>query len=142
MKLSRNPSAVSTVHQTCWGVKLLPGGQRDLCRGPCPQCAVCHPWVGPIRLLCRSANREQHACNSGQGRHPWRTGPCLCMLHKKSNTQHGAPTPSLTPTEQPPSHRPHPDRPVPLRWLLLFQLIRSMHGGTMGVLCTRNLECV
>ena len=84
------------MHQTCWGVKLLPGGQRDLCRGPCPQCAVCHPWAGLIRLLCRSANREQHACNSGQGRHPWRTGPCLCMLHKK-------PIPSMVP--------PHPLSP-------------------------------
>ena len=37
-----------------------------------------------------------------------------------------------------PLQKPHPTLPVPRCWLPLFQLIRSMHGGTMGVLSTRE----
>lgn len=85
---------------------------------------------------------NQHAYDSGQGRHPWRTGLCLCMLHKN-------PLPSMVPLPTPHPHPftlSHPYRtpspspilpaPIPLCWLLLLQAYqkyawrnngRSMH---------------
>lgn len=132
---------------TCHRAKLLPGGQCD----PAVEVHV-------LSVLCVIRGKvfyarsvampigNQHACNSGRGRHPWRTGPCLCMLHKKTHYPAWCPlahSPALTPTEPPQhQHQHRPTLPVPLCWLLLFQLIRSMRGGTMGVLSTRNLECV
>lgn len=74
--------------------QLLPCGQRDLCGGSAsPVCCVCViPWEGPFYALallrCQSVDRR--ACDSGQGRHPWRTGLCLCMLHKKKRSQYPA----------------------------------------------------
>lgn len=83
---------------------------RPLSRGPCPQCAVCHPWEG---LYARSVTMpiwNQRACNSGRGRHPWRTGPCLCMLHKNPLPSMVPPTltdsPSLTLTKPFPNPTP------------------------------------
>lgn len=53
---------------------------------------------------------NQHACNSGRGRHPWRTGPCLCMPHKNPVPSMVPPTlahsPSINPREPPPSLTP------------------------------------
>lgn len=47
---------------------------------------------------------NQHACNGGRGRHPWRTGPRLCMLHKTCYPAWCPPptlahSPSVTPAE-------------------------------------------
>lgn len=81
-----------------------------LCRGPCPQCAVCHPWEGLYACSVAMPIWNQHAYIGGWGRHPWRTGPCLCMLYKNPLPSMVPPTlahsPSLTPTEPPPSPTP------------------------------------
>lgn len=65
-----------------------------------------------LRSLCCSANLEP-ACNGGRGRHPRRTGPCLCMLHE---TYYPAwcPPPNLWPfTLHHPCKKEHPPRPGP-----------------------------
>lgn len=70
-------------------------------RSPCPQC---HPWEALYARSVAVPSWNQHTC-SGRGRHPWRTGPCLCMLLRNlllsmvpSTLAH---SPSLSPLQSP-----------------------------------------
>lgn len=103
---------------------------------PSGHSAACHPWDGLFTLaLLRCQSSKQRAWGGGRGRHPRRTGPCLCMQRTTHYPQLGvrppAPHPNLNPNhpcssvttvrrQTPPSH------PLSSSSLLLFhQLIRK-----------------
>lgn len=140
---------INTVHETVVGfrthrIKLLPGGLCDLSAEVhvlSVLCVICGKALTLALWRCQSGT--QHAWNSGRGRHPWRTGPWFACCTKTHYPAWCPPHPrpfTLSHPYEPPPPLPqvHPTLLVPLRRLLLFQLIRSMHGGTMAVLSTRK----
>lgn len=81
---------------------------RPLRRAAAPPCVI--RGTACLRSLCRRASpRNQRAWGGGRGRHPRRTGPCLCMQH----TTHQPP--ARCPPPRPPYPHPHPNQPCSTR---------------------------
>ena len=143
--ISRVPKTV-TGARACRGWRSrLPVGSVTSLRRPlssvCCVSSVGRPLFTLALLQCQSGT-SMHATVGGVGIHGEQGFAFACST--KTHYPAWCPPPSpihpLSPLKT--LSQTHPTLPVPPCRLLLFQLIRSMHGGTMGILSTRNLECV